>query len=168
MIMSYNMNFNNPIFWSFVVIMCSIALLTEVTQLVHVFFMTRQPLRWYLLLLIPVAVSIWSCTVAWNVAGEYDNLHIVPHIHISTSLWHAFIAKFSSHRGASLKKTGVSFAQHVVRKDGRFATRIATTTRKIVRKFSPFANANGARLKTDRSYRDGRKAWSERRIDISA
>ena len=44
------MNFNDPIFWSFVVTMCSIALLTEGALLVHVLFVTRQTLKVYLLL----------------------------------------------------------------------------------------------------------------------
>jgi integrase len=61
----------------------------------------------------------------------------------------ALTVRFSSHRGATLKETGASFAQRVVSKDGRCATRIVTITHKIARKFSPFANASGARQKTE-------------------
>jgi hypothetical protein len=62
-----SMSFNDPNFWFFVVTMCSIALLTEVSLLVHVLLKTRQRLWRYLLVPIPVAKCIWSFTVIWYV-----------------------------------------------------------------------------------------------------
>src|SRR6266571_186986 len=60
-----SMSFNAPNFWFFVVTMCSIALMTEVSLLVHVLLMTRQRLWGYFLVVIPVAKCIWSFTVVW-------------------------------------------------------------------------------------------------------
>jgi hypothetical protein len=60
-----SMSFNNPNFWFFVLTICSIALLTEVSLLVHMLLMTRQRLWRYLLVVIPVAKCIWSFTVIW-------------------------------------------------------------------------------------------------------
>ena len=84
------MGFNDPIFWSFVVIAFSIALLTEVAILVHVLFVTRQALRWYLLLLVPLTVSTWSFAVAWCVSSKLWYLSQVTHFHLSPAVYHAF------------------------------------------------------------------------------
>jgi hypothetical protein len=59
------MGFNDPNFWLFVVTICSIALLTEISLLVHMLLMTRQRLWRYLLVMIPMAKCIWSFTVIW-------------------------------------------------------------------------------------------------------
>jgi hypothetical protein len=83
-----SMSFNDPIFWSFVLTMCSIALLTEVALLVHMLFIMRQRLWWYLLLVIPLAVSLWSFTVAWNVSNKFEYLILVPHTHLTTASYH--------------------------------------------------------------------------------
>jgi len=84
------MSFNDPIFWSFVVTMCSIALLTEVALLVHGLFVTRQALRRYLLLLIPLTMSILSFTVAWYASSKFEYLATVTHIHLSGAMSLAF------------------------------------------------------------------------------
>ena len=89
------MNFNDPIFWSFVVTMCSIALLTERAPLVHVLFVTRQTLSWYLLLLVPLTVSIWSFCVAWYASNKFEYLASVTHIHINRAWWLAMISSLN-------------------------------------------------------------------------
>jgi len=83
------MSFNDPIFWSFVVTMCSIALLTEGARLVHVLFVTRQALRWYLLLLVPLTVSIWSFSVAFDTSNKFEYLSLVTHFHLNSAIYHA-------------------------------------------------------------------------------
>jgi hypothetical protein len=69
--------------------MCSIALLTEVALLVHVLFVTRQALRWYLLLLVPLNVSIWSFCVAWYTSNKFEYLSQVTHFHLTPAIYHA-------------------------------------------------------------------------------
>ncbi len=59
------MSFFDPNFWFLVATICSIALLTEASLLVHMLLMTRQRLWRYLLVVIPVAKCIWSFTVIW-------------------------------------------------------------------------------------------------------
>ncbi len=80
-----SMSFNAPNFWFFVVTMCSIALMTEVSQLVHVLLMTRQRLWGYFLVVIPVAKCIWSFTVVWYALNTeylllpYTGIHFSGH-----------------------------------------------------------------------------------------
>ena len=79
------MSFNAPNFWFFVVTMCSIALMTEVSLLVHVLLMTRQRLWGYFLVVIPVAKCIWSFTVVWYALNTeylllpYTGIHFSGH-----------------------------------------------------------------------------------------
>jgi hypothetical protein len=86
------MNFNDPNFWTFVVTMCSIALLTEAARIIHVLFVTRQCLWRYLLAIIPIAVSILSCIVVWNASKAFGNLSLVTHLHINQAWWLARIS----------------------------------------------------------------------------
>jgi hypothetical protein len=76
------MIFNDPIFWSFIVTMCSIALLTEAALLFHVLFVTRQRLWRYPLVIIPVAVSIWSYAVAFDTSNKSEYLSLVIHLQL--------------------------------------------------------------------------------------
>jgi len=87
-----SISFNDPIFWFFVLTMCSIALLTEVTRLVHGIFITRQRLWWYLLAMMAVALNIWSFTVALDISNKFDYLSLVTHIHINQAWWLAMIS----------------------------------------------------------------------------
>jgi hypothetical protein len=86
------MSFNDPIFWSLAVTTCSIALLTEGARLVHVLFVTRQRLWWYLLAVMAVAVSIWSFAVALYTSNKIEYLASVTHIHINRAWWLAMIS----------------------------------------------------------------------------
>lgn len=88
MIVSYNMHFNDPIFWSFIVTMCSIALLTEASLLFHVLFVTRQRLWRYLLVIIPVAVSIWSFAVALDTSNKSEYLSLLMHRQLDFGIYH--------------------------------------------------------------------------------
>jgi hypothetical protein len=83
------MNFDNPITWSFLVTMCSIALLTQGAVLVHVLFMTRQSFQWYLLPLVLFSVSYWSFNVALHTSNEWEYHSLVPHLHISPAFFYA-------------------------------------------------------------------------------
>jgi hypothetical protein len=86
------MNFNNPIFWSFVVTICSIVLLTEAALLFHVLFVTRQRLWRYLLVIILVEVSLWSFAVAFDTSNKFEYLSLVTHVHINRAWWLATIS----------------------------------------------------------------------------
>ena len=88
MIVSYNMHFNDPIFWSFIVTICSIALLTEASLLFHVLFLTRQRLWRYLLITIPVAVSLWSFAVAFDTSNKFEYFSLVFHIQLNFGINH--------------------------------------------------------------------------------
>jgi hypothetical protein len=66
--------------------MCSIALLTEGALLVHGLFVTRQALRRYLLLVVPLTASFWSFTVAWYASSKFEYLASVTHLHISGAM----------------------------------------------------------------------------------
>jgi hypothetical protein len=85
------MSFNDPIFWSLVVTMCSIALLTEVARVVHVLFITRKRLWLYLLAVMAVAMSIWSFAVALYTSNNIEYLSLVTHFHITRAWWLAMI-----------------------------------------------------------------------------
>ena len=87
-----SMSFNDPIFWSLVVTMCSIALLTEVARLIHVLFIMRQRLWWYLLVVLAVAVSIWFFAVALYTSNKIEYLSLVTHVHINRAWWLAMIS----------------------------------------------------------------------------
>jgi hypothetical protein len=87
-----SMSFNDPLVWSFVLTMCSIALLTEVARLVHVLFITRQRLWWYLLAVMEVAVSIWSFAVALYTSNKIEYLSLVTHVHINRAWWLTMIS----------------------------------------------------------------------------
>jgi hypothetical protein len=82
------MNFNNPIDWSFIVTLCSIALFIEATLLVHVLFVTQQAFKWYLLFTLPLIVCIWTFYVAWHISDQFEYHSLVPHIHISGIICH--------------------------------------------------------------------------------
>src|SRR5260370_23288751 len=79
------MSFNTPNFWLFVVTMCLIALMTEVSLLVHVLLMTRQRLWGYFLVVILVAKCVWSFTVVWYILNTeylllpYTGIHFSGH-----------------------------------------------------------------------------------------
>lgn len=79
------MSFNAPNFWLFVVTMCSIAMMTEVSLLVHVLLMTRQRLWGYFLVVILVAKCVWSFTVVWYILNTeylllpYTGIHFSGH-----------------------------------------------------------------------------------------
>ena len=89
MIVSYNMHFNDPIFWSFIVTICSIALLTEASLLFHVLFVTRQRFWRYLLVIFPVAVSLWSFAVALDTANKFESLPLVGYVYYGFASYHA-------------------------------------------------------------------------------
>jgi hypothetical protein len=89
MIVSYNMHFNDPIFWSFIVTLCSIALLTEASLLFHVLFVTRQRFWRYLLVIFPVAVSLWSFAVALDTSNKFESLPLVGYVYYGFASYHA-------------------------------------------------------------------------------
>jgi len=60
------MSFNDPTIWSAILLICLLALLVEGAAIFRVLFATQQTPRRYLLLLLPLTVSLWSFAVLWH------------------------------------------------------------------------------------------------------
>jgi hypothetical protein len=74
-------------FWSLTLTMCALALLVEAAGLVRGFFVERQAIWKCSLILLPLAVSIWSFVVAMSAVSV--NIRFPRGIHMSPMAYHA-------------------------------------------------------------------------------
>jgi hypothetical protein len=78
---------NNLPFWSLTLTMCALALLVEAAGLVRGFFVERQAFWKCSLILLPLAVSIWSFVVA--ISAVSVNIRFPRGIHMSPMAYHS-------------------------------------------------------------------------------
>jgi len=76
--------------WSVILALCAFVLFVKVSLLVRALIVTRQAAWKYLLVLLPLIVSVWSFIVATNLLQVYsDTLHsFVPGLHFSLLLFY--------------------------------------------------------------------------------
>lgn len=81
------MSLNDPTTWSFILLICLLALLVEGATIFRTLFATQQTPRRYLLLLLPITVSIWSFAVLWHALNMAEFSPYIS-VHVSPVLWH--------------------------------------------------------------------------------
>ncbi len=88
----------DTIFWAFVASFCALALFVEASRIVVALFLSGQRLRHYFFVLLPLTVSTVSFLVTLNVLIKWQAMYesLVPGLHISPNVYHAYIAKLSA------------------------------------------------------------------------
>ncbi len=81
------MPFDNVNLWSMLVTICALALFIEAVFMARTLILTRRALYWYLLLLVPLAVSAWSIIVATGAITQAGQISLLAHLHLTPVLY---------------------------------------------------------------------------------
>lgn len=108
------MDFNAATIWSFVATLCFLALLVEGVTIFRVLFITRQPLHRYLLLPIPLIVSVWSFGVLWSALNVFASLQAYHGTHISFAFYHSLLRMSNQAIIACQVQSGIALAVFIV------------------------------------------------------
>ena len=104
------MDFNAATIWSFIATLCFLALLVEGVTIFRILFITRQPLRRYFVLLIPLIVSTWSFGVLWSALNVFASLPTYHGTHMSFAFYHTIMRLSDQAITACQVQSGIALA----------------------------------------------------------
>lgn len=83
------MSFNDVQTWSFILIVCAFVLFVQTLLVLRTLILMRPfPLRFLPIILIPLAISIWSFVVSLS---GYDATSLLPpHIHVTLAMYQVY------------------------------------------------------------------------------
>lgn len=84
------MTLNDLQTWSFILIVCTFVLFVQTLLVIRTLILMRQPpVRYLLIVLIPLAISIWAFVVSLS---GYDATSLLPppHIHLTVAMYQPF------------------------------------------------------------------------------
>lgn len=85
------MTMNDVQTWSFILIICAFVLFVQTLLVIRTFILMRRfPLLFLPIVLIPLAISIWSFVVSLSGYSDIASLLPPPHIHISMATYQPY------------------------------------------------------------------------------